>query len=413
MSLNEKILGDIKVVELANFIAAPACGRFLADSGAEVIKVESIGGDALRYTAPTEGRPLDQYENTTFDLENANKRSIALNLKDESGKEVLFKLIEDADIFLTNWRPGALKRAGLEYETLKEKYPKLVYSQITGYGEKGPDKDLPGFDFTAFFARGGITGTLYEKGTVPMNVIPGLGDHQAGMFLAAGTMAALYRAKMTGKGEKVSTGLFQSAIYTVGMMLQAAQYPDHGLQYPINRKQTQNPFLVAQKTKDDHFIQTCMPPYDLFYDRYMKAIGREDLIGDERYSKIEKLTEGNRAGEMCDIIAAQLVQKTKDEWDAIFREADIPFAIAQTWEELLEDEQAWANDYLHKMEYDNGNTRTLVRLPVTFEEVGLSPYERGPLLGENSIDVLKELGYSDEKIKEMEEKKLVYKWSDK
>jgi cinnamoyl-CoA:phenyllactate CoA-transferase len=166
MNANDNALDGIKVVELANFIAAPACGRFLADCGADVIKVEAPSGDFLRYTAPSEGRPLDQYENTTFDLENANKKSIALNLKDDNAKKILFKLIDDADIFLTNWRPGALKRAGLDYNTLKAKYPKLVYSQITGYGEKGPDKDLPGFDFTAFFARGGITGTLYEKDTV-------------------------------------------------------------------------------------------------------------------------------------------------------------------------------------------------------------------------------------------------------
>jgi cinnamoyl-CoA:phenyllactate CoA-transferase len=143
----------------------------------------------------------------------------------------------------------------------------------------------------------------------------------------------------------------------------------------------------------------------------MKAIGREDLIGDERYCKIENL--GEKSVEMCDIIADQLILKDKDEWNKILREADIPFAVAQTWEDLLEDEQAWANDYLHKMEYDNGNTRTLVRLPVTFEEVGLSKYERGPLLGENSIEVLKDLGYSDEEIKTMEENKEVFRWNDK
>lgn len=411
MSSKKRMLEGIKVLELANFIAAPACGRFLADAGAELIKVESPKGDPVRYTAPSEGRPLDQYENTTWDLENANKRSIVLNLKADTGKEVLFKLIDESDILITNWRSAALKRAGLDYETLKVRFPKLVYAQITGYGEKGPDKDLPGFDYTSFFARGGILGTLYEKDSVPMNVIPGLGDHQAGMFLAAGTMAALYRAKMTGEGEKVSVSLFHSAMYTVGMMLQAAQYPDYGQQYPMHRKDTPNPFLVAQKTKDNHFIQTCMPPYDLFYDRYMKAIGREDLVGDERYCKIINLN--GKSSEMCDIIAAQIIQKDKDEWNKIFREADIPFSIAQTWEELLVDEQAWANDYFYSMKYDNGNTRTLVRPPVMFEEAGLSKYDRGPLLGENSKDILKDLNYTDEQIKKMEENKDFYVWSDK
>ena len=411
MHSNKKLLDGVKVVELANFIAAPACSRFLADVGADVIKVEAPGGDQLRYTAPSEGRPLDQYENTTFDLENANKRGIALNLKSPAAKEVFYKLLEDADVFITNWRPDALERAGFDYETLKERFPKLVYGQITGYGDKGPDKDLPGFDFTAFFARGGLLGTLYEKGTVPMNVIPGLGDHQAGMFLSSGVIAALYNAKATGKGEKVAVSLFHSAMYTVGLMLQAAQYTDYGMQYPISRKDTGNPFLVAQKTKDDRFIQTCMPPYDFFYNKYMTVIGREDLVDDERYCTMEKL--GKKSSEMNEIIAAQIIQKDAAEWDAIFREADIPFSLAQTWEEILVDEQAWANDYLYSMEYDNGNTRTLVRPPVMFTEIGLPKYERGPLLGEHSKDIIKDLGYSEEEIKQMEENKEFYVWSDK
>lgn len=410
MNSEKRILDDVKVVELANFIAAPACGRFLADAGAEVIKVESLKGDPVRYTAPSEGRPLDQHENTTFDLENANKRSIAIDLKSKKGREVLLKLIDESDILLTNWRPEALKRANLDYQTLKKRYPELVYAQLTGYGEKGPDKDLPGFDYTAFFARGGILGTLYEKDTVPMNLIPGLGDHQAGMFLAAGTMTALYKAKTTGKGEKVSVSLFHSAMYTVGMMLQAAQYPDYGMQYPIKRRKNPNPFLVAQKTKDGYFIQTCMPNYDYYYDKYMKALGREDLIDDERYCKIENLNGKN--SEIFDIVASQIIKKNKDEWIKIFEKADIPFAIAQTWEELLEDEQAWANDYLYKMNYDNGNQRTLVRPPVMFEEIGLSKYDKGPLLGENSFQVLKEIGYSDEEIKNMEKSKETYRWSE-
>ena len=134
-------------------------------------------------------------------------------------------------------------------------------------------------------------------------------------------------------------------------------------------------------------------------------------MGDARYCKIENLDGKSR--ELCDIIEAEIIKKDVAEWNTIFRAADIPFSIAQTWEELLVDEQAWANDYLYSMKYDNGNTRTLVRPPVMFEEVGLSKYERGPLLGENSIEVLKELGYSNDVIKEMQESKEVYKWSDK
>ena len=125
-------LAGLKVVELSTFIAVPACARFFADHGADVIKVEAKGGDAVRWNGVSEGRSGSPYENTTFDLENANKRGIVLNLKSETGKEILFKLLADADIFLTNWRPQALAKAGLTYEELHEKFPKMVYGTLTG-----------------------------------------------------------------------------------------------------------------------------------------------------------------------------------------------------------------------------------------------------------------------------------------
>lgn len=141
METENRPLEGVKVVELATFIAIPAVGRILADMGADVVKIESTKGDNLRYTAPNEGRPSDPHEDTNFDLENANKKGIVLDVRTEKGKEILFKLLEDADILLTNWRPQALARQNLTYEDLKDRFPKLVYGNITGYGEKGPDKD--------------------------------------------------------------------------------------------------------------------------------------------------------------------------------------------------------------------------------------------------------------------------------
>lgn len=399
---NRKALEGVTVVELATFIAVPAAGRILADMGANVIKIESPDGDNLRYTAPTEGRPLDQYENTTFDLENANKLGIGLNTKTEAGKKVLFELLEKADIFLTNWRPGARARAGLDYETLKKRFPKLVYASLTGYGETGPDKDLPGFDYTAFFARAGILGTLYQKDTVPMNVIPGLGDHQCALGLVAGVLAAYIRAKSLGEGEYVSTNLLHTSIYTQAIMIQAAQYPDYGQTYPIDRRTTTSPFILAYKTKDDRFIQVCMPVYDAYYAKFISCIGRPDLAQDERYTKLQEVAKHGRSPEMYDIVWAQIEQKTASEWKSIFTENDIPFSVAQTWEEVLEDEQAWAIDAFYRMKYANGSEKALVRPPIDFLESGLPEYRRGPLLGEDTGAVLKALGYSDERIAELE-----------
>ncbi len=405
-----KPLEGMKVVELATFIAVPAAGRILADMGADVIKIEAPVGDNLRYTAPTEGRPMDHHENTTFDLENANKRGISINTKTEAGKKILFQLLEKADVFLTNWRPGALERSGLDYEALKKKFPKLVYASVTGYGDVGPDKDLPGFDYTAFFARAGILGSLYQKGTVPMNVIPGLGDHQCALALVAGVLAAYIRAKSTGKGENVSTNLLHTSIYTQAIMMQAAQYTDYGQPYPIDRRTTTSPFILAYKTKDDRFIQVCMPVYDQYYPRFISCIGRPDLAADERYTKLQEVAKHKRSPELYDIIWEAFSKKTSDEWKKIFTENDIPFSIAQVWEEVLEDEQAWAINAFYKMRYDNGSEKALVRPPINFQETGLAEYKRAPLLGEDAHEILKELGYSEGEITKLENDKEIVIW---
>ena len=180
----KKPLEGIKVIEMSTFIAVPACARYFAEFGADVIKIEPKTGDNVRFNGVSEGRLGDPYENTTFDLENAHKRSIVVDLKSPDGREILFKLLEDADIFLTNWRPQALAKLGFDYEGLKDRFPKLVYGSFTGFGETGPDMNLPGYDFTSFWARSGMLGTLYQKDSEPINLIPGIGDHISAMFLA-------------------------------------------------------------------------------------------------------------------------------------------------------------------------------------------------------------------------------------
>ena len=407
-----KPLEGIRVVELATFIAAASAGRFMADLGADVIKIESAKGDPLRHTAPSEGRPLDMYENTTWDLENGNKRCISLNMKDPAGKEAFFKLLDTADVLITNWRVQALERAGLDYETLKARYPKLVYAICTGYGEYGPDKDLPGFDFTAFFARGGYLDSLRQRGTVPMNVVPGLGDHNVGMNLAAGICAALLQAKLKGVGEKVETSLFESAIFNMGMMIQASNYEGIAQNYPIDVRKSANPFNAAWRTKDDRFIQTCMPDFNTYYKAFITAVGREDLADSQEYFPILTCQEKGLTSELYDIVMDAFSKKTVAEWTLILEAADIPFALAKNWMEIRNDKQAEAINCFYDMTYSNGNTRRLVRLPVKFQEMGVPEYKTGPLIGEQGAEVLKELGYEDAQIKEMQDKGALFVWKD-
>ena len=370
MSEVKRPLEGVKVLELATFIAAPCCARFLADLGAEVIKVEAPAGDPLRYTAVNEGRPQDQKENTSYDLENAGKTCVCLNTKTAAGREALEKLIAGADIFITNWRQNPLKKAGLDYETLHAKYPKLVYGFVSGYGEKGPDKDLPGF-----------------------------GDHQVGMYLASGVLAALYRARETGIGDRVVVSLFHSAIWDVSLLLQASQYGDPTTQYPLSRRTLPNPLVVAHKTKDDKWLQIAMPQYNRHYPIFMNAIGHPELAEDPRYYPQTNLQANIE--EFYDFLVAEMAKRTLDEWCKLLDANDLPYAVAQTWDQLLVDKQAWASGCFYEMEYPNGAKRTMVRPPVIFEETELPPYNRGPYLGEQTELVLKNLGYTDEQVAAM------------
>lgn len=399
MSEVRRPLEGIKVVELATFIAAPCTARFLADLGADVIKVEAPMGDPLRYTAANEGRPLDQKENTSYDLENAGKRCIALNIKSPEGREVLEKLIADADVFITNNRQPSLIKNKLDYDTLHAKYPSLVYGFVSGYGEKGPDKDLPGFDFTAFYARGGILGPLRDKTSTPMLTVQGFGDHQVSMNLAAGILAALFKAKMTGEGDQVVVSLFHSAVWDVSLMLQSSQYGADSCKFPMERWENGNPLTMCYRTGDDQWLQIAMPQYDRHYPVFMNAVGHPEMIDDPKFFPQKNLYPNRK--EFSEWITALFLTKDCAEWCSIFDAADIPYAVAQNWDTLLEDKQAWAADIFYEMEYSNGNKRTLVRPPVMFKENGLPEYNRGPYLAEHTEEILGQYGYTDEEISKM------------
>ena len=399
MSEMNRPLEGVKVLELATFIAGPCCARFLADLGAEVIKVEAPNGDPLRFTAVNEGRPFGDQEDTSFCLENAGKKCVTLDTKSQAGREVLEKLLADCDIFITNWRQPALKRSGLDYETLKVKYPKMVMGYVSGYGEKGPDKDLPGFDFTAFFARGGVMGTMYDVDSSPMLPIAGFGDHQVGMYLASGVLAALYRARETGKGDQVTVSLFHTALWDIALFLQCNQYGDPSTQYPVSRKKIANPLNVAHKTKDGYWVQFAMPRYDFYYPTFMKALGREALIGDTRFFPQTALQD--HLVEFYEMLHDEVLKRSLSEVEVLMKEADLPYAVCQTWNQILVDEQAWASDALAKVTFPNGAERTMVRTPVIFSETGLSSYERASFLGEDTEAVLAQLGYSKEQVDAM------------
>lgn len=399
--MNERPLAGVKVVELATFIAAPCCARYLADLGADVIKVERPRGDDLRYTAVNEGRPFGDPEDTSFTLENTGKRCITLDTKSSAGREALERLIREADVFVTNWRQPALERAALDYDTLKKKYPKLVYGIVSGYGEKGPDKDLPGFDFTAYFAHSGVMGTLYDRDSEPMLPLAGFGDHQVAMNLASGILAALYRAAKTGRGDKVVVSLYHSGVWDVSLYLIASQYGDSSTQYPIRKAELTNPLNSARRTADGRWFMFSLPAYDKLFNRFVRdALDRPDLVDDPRFYPQVNLVAGH-LDEWDRIFNEEVAKHDVAYWIAQMKKADLPFAVCQTWDEILNDEQAMASDILTDVVFPNGNTRRMVRTPVMFQDTPLPDYTPAHFLGQDTRQVLAELGYTPEQIEAM------------
>ena len=390
-----KPLEGIKVIDFTTYMATPATGRVLGEWGADVIKVEAAKGDPLRVTqAAVFNMPMSDDENLAFDMCNLNKRFIALNLKSETGAEVMDKLLAQADVFLTNTRTKSLKKLGLDWETLHAKYPRLIMGHGLGYGKKGAEKDDPGFDVTCYMARGGVYGTTVNRGDSPMIPTNGYGDLQASMFLAAGVCAAVIGREKTGEGDYVTCALQHAGIYTLMTGMISAQY---GNPYPKSRLEVICPFNNVYMTGDGKYLAMCDPEYDRDYNKIMGLIGREDLIDDPRLVNCVKMNEAGLNPEVVGIMDEALGKMTGDEALKLFKDAGIPIELCQTPLDVYKDQNVWDNDYLVKIKYPESE-RNIPTVPIQFESQPAPEYTPTGKLGSSTVDVMKDLGYTDEQI---------------
>lgn len=391
-------LEGINVVELSTYVAVPACGRMLADMGAHVIKIESLGGDTWRIHGANNGIKADNGENPLFDVFNSGKECIALNLKTDAGKRVMERLLQEADVFITNTRMKSLIKLGLGWDDLHKKYPTLVYATLSGFGEKGPEAEAPGFDSVAFWAKTGFLAdmTVRTENSYPVQHPTSVGDTATASLLLSGILAALYERNATGIGQQVSTSLYSAGIWYMGCMVIMAQ-KKYGLKFPKARGEG-GAFRAQFRCADGEWVMVMILDEAKYAESYFEMLGCSDLLKDERFSTIQARRAHKK--ELFALFEPIFKTKSSNEWIEELAHRDIPCTKVNHFADVADSEQAWVNDYIETEEFPNGTTGIIPCPPIRFNGEGYhtKPADR---LGESTRKVLKELNYSDEEIVEL------------
>ncbi len=383
-------LSGVRVIELGVWIAGPAAGGVMADWGADVIKIEPPEGDPSRHFQAILGAALPT--NPVFELDNRSKRSIMLDLRTDEGKANALDLIATADVFLTNIRSGGLERLGLDYTTLAETFPELIYAHITGFGREGPDADRAAFDIAAFWSRAGIASLLTAPDGSPPFQRGGMGDHNTGLALAGAVSAALFERTKSGLGQLVSTSLFREGMYTIGFDLNTKLM--WGVDIGANdRSVAGNPTANNYELGDGRRIWVIGVDVRRHWPSLCRVTGLAHLIDDERFAKPRLRAQNAR--ELIALLDAAFAELDMAALEAAAAdEPDLFWAPINTLDELLADPQFAASGVLVEVPDKPGAdaTTTMVATPVDFSRTTVQPRSLAPELGQHTKDVLAELG---------------------
>jgi crotonobetainyl-CoA:carnitine CoA-transferase CaiB-like acyl-CoA transferase len=400
-------LEGIKVVEVAMWAFVPAAGGILSDMGATVIKVEPPTGDPLRALRIADSGTGQHGFVLSWENYNRGKRSITLDLRREEGVEVLYKLLEDADVFLTNLLPPARRRMKIDIEDVRARFPNIIYSIGSGLGQKGAEADKGGFDSITFWARGGIASQITpEDAPFPIQQpSAAFGDCTSAAMLAGGIAAAIAQRAMTGQASVVDVSLLASSMWLMQRSITQATLDGVQRLRKPKRHEVSNPLVNIYQTSDGRFVSLCMLQGQRYWPGFCEAAGRPDLIGDPRFETAAARTKNVAAciAELDHIFRGRPLA----QWREILAKQDGQWDVVQHVGELKDDRQVQANGYLQPVHYGDGRTLMMVSIPMQFDGAPL-PARPAPELGADSEAILQELGYDWDRIGELKAAGIVF-----
>ena len=396
------LLQGLKVLDVASFIAAPVATTILADFGAEVIKVEPTGeGDTWRHTYTHPGYPRTEH-NYPWLMDNRTKQGLALDLKSEEGRRILYQLAAEADVFVTNTPLESRRRLKIAYEDIAPLNERLIYASLTAYGEAGEEAGKTGFDSTALWARTGLMDMVKPApDSAPARSLPGMGDHPTGVSLYAAIMTALYRRERTGRGGHVSTSLMANGLWWNAVAAQAMLF---GSVFPHRppREQTLNALANMYRCRDDRWFMLVLVNELRLWPRFVAAIERPDLAADPRFAELA--TRHRHARELTLLLDEVFAARDWAEWKQRLEAEGLTFGVVGKLQDIPHDPQMRASGALVPFGDPELSDRLTISSPLWVSGEEKVPPRRAPGHGEHTEAILKRLGYDDTAIAVLRQK---------
>ncbi len=390
-------LAGVRVVEVASYVAVPAAGTLLADMGAEVIKIElPPHGELYRRSRPAyAGYASDFPENPAFHMDNRGKRTMLLDLTRPEAQEALARLIDRAEIFLTNLLPRRRVRYGVDHPTLLERKPDLIVGAINGYGSGGEQSDWPAFDYTAYWARTGMMDLMRDEGREPSMMRAAMGDHAAASNLVCGILAAMRLRDADGKGRYVETSLMQTGFHILGTDVATALVTREPARRH-DRLRPPNPLWNSYPVEGGRWLLLVMIDPERYWPKLCQALGRSDLLEDERFA--EPFTRAHNSEALVAELEPIFAKKSLEEWKPVLDDAGLIWAPVNRIEEAVNDPQARAMDYFYPIEHAEVGTFETVATPFRIEGEQLGARTAASPVAHHGREILREAGLGEEAI---------------